>query len=266
MWFSAPLLAALTLMPAQPGGLSVSNVRSTYGAMGPVRSENKFIAGDELFVAFDVDGVSADASGAVRISIGLELLDGNGTRLFSQAPRDREAINSLGGTSMPLFAKLDIGTDQPAGKYTLRFTVIDRSNSASKTGEYPFEVLPKAFAVVRVKTSLDPEGDIPCPYVGVGQGMFVHFSAVQFTRSPTTKQPNLKAEIRILDASGTPTLPTPTTGTVDSGLAEQLTGVPMKFLLNLNRAGKFTIELTVTDQLTRKPAKMLLPLEVLKAR
>lgn len=267
MWFTAPLLAALTLTPAQPGGgLSVTNVRSTYGAMGPARPNNKFIAGDELFVAFDVQGVKGDDNGAVRLAIGLELIDGKGNRLFTQAPRDREAINSLGGDTMPLFAKLDIGTDQPAGQYTLKITLVDRGNSATKTADFPFEVLPKGFAIVRVKTSADPDGDVPTPHVGVGQALFVHFSAVEFMRDPATRQPNLKAELRILDDTGSPTLPNPVSGTLDSGLPEQLTGVPMKFLLNLNRAGKFTLELTVTDQVTRKVAKMQLPLDVLKAR
>lgn len=266
MWSSAALIAALTLTPAQPGGLSVKNVRPTYGAMGAARPDNKFPAGDELFLAFDVEGAKADPNGAVSVAVGMELSDSKGNRLFTQAPKDRTAVNSLGGTSMPLFAKLDIGTDQPAGTYKLKLTVTDKSTSMSTNAEFPFEVLPRVFALVRVKTAFDPEGDIPAPQVGVGQALFLHFSAVNFSRNPATKQPNLKAEMRILDEAGKPTLPTPASGVVDRDIPEQTPGVPMKFLLNLNRSGKFTIELTVTDQLTRKAAKMQLPLDVLKAR
>lgn len=266
MLSSAVLLAALSLTPSQPGVLSVTNVRGTFGPMGTARPDNKYLPGDELFLAFDIEGVRPDASGNVRIAMGMEMIGANGQRLFTQAPRDRDASNSLGGTSMPMFAKLDIGTDQPAGKYTLKLTVVDKGSGASKTADYSFEVLQKAFAIVRVKTSFDPDGDTPAPHVGVGQALFVHFSAVNFSRDPGTKQPNLKAVLRILDDAGNATLATPTSGTVDSGIQEQTPGIPMKFLVNLNRSGKFVIELTVTDQLTRKTAKMQLPLDVLKAR
>jgi hypothetical protein len=139
--------------------------------MGTARPDNKFPAGDELFLAFDVEGVKADASGAVRVAVGMELIDGKGNRLFTQAPKDRTAVNSLGGTSMPLFAKLDIGTDQPAGTYTLKLPVTDKNSSASTNADFPFEVLPRAFALVRVKTAFDPDGDIPAPQVGVGQAL-----------------------------------------------------------------------------------------------
>jgi hypothetical protein len=266
MWSSAALIAALTLTPAQPGGLSVKNVHPTYGAMGATRPDSKYPAGDELFLAFDVEGVKPDANGTVRVGVGMELIDGKGNRLFTQAPKDRTAVNSLGGTTMPLFAKLDIGTDQPAGSYVLKLTVTDKSTGAKDTAEFPFEVLPKAFALVRVKTAFDPEGDIPAPHIGVGQALFLHFSAVNFTRNPSTKQPNLKAEMRIVDEGGNATLPSPAAGVVDRDIPEGTPGVPMKFLVNLNRSGKFTVELTVTDTLTRKAAKMQLPLDVLKAR
>ena len=45
-----------------------------------------------------------------------------------------------------------------------------------------------------------------------------------------------------------------------------LLGLTMQFALAINRTGKFTVELTATDQLSKQSAKVSFPLTVTKAK
>src|SRR5262249_53249488 len=60
---SLSLAAALALGPAQAGGLSITNIRTTYGELGAVRTDTKYLPGDLFFVAFDVEGLTLSPDG-----------------------------------------------------------------------------------------------------------------------------------------------------------------------------------------------------------
>ena len=61
------LVAAMSFTPAQ-GGLSLSNERITFGGeFGPTRPDTKFLPGDIVFIAFDINNLKADAQGASNI-------------------------------------------------------------------------------------------------------------------------------------------------------------------------------------------------------
>src|SRR5437879_4706834 len=113
MRMTVVLAAALSLFPAQAGKLALTNVRSTQGIMGPVRSDAKLLPGDSLFLAFDIEGIQADASGKAQYSVGMAVANSQGKVQFKQEPRNLEAINALGGTRLPAHAHIDIGIDQP---------------------------------------------------------------------------------------------------------------------------------------------------------
>ena len=61
----------------------------------------QFLPGDSFAFSFDIEGIKADDSGKVLYSIALEVTDSAGKVRFKQEPRDQEAINALGGTSLP---------------------------------------------------------------------------------------------------------------------------------------------------------------------
>ncbi len=265
MWTTVAVLASLSLAPNQAGSLSLTNQRITYGIHGAPRTDIRVLPGDSLCVAFDIEGVKVDDAGKVLYSIATEVFDSNNRSQFKNSPRDQEAVNSLGGNRLPATAFLDIGLDQLPGEYTLKVTVTDRAARASKELTQKFTVLPKAFGLVRLTTTTDPEGHHPAPFVGDGQSLWLNFGVVGFTRGPT-KQPNVTVEMVIRDAAGKPTLAKPFTGAVADKVPENVLGLPMQFLLSLNRDGKFTVELTATDQLSKKTAKATFPLTVLKTK
>jgi hypothetical protein len=259
MWTTIALVAALGVTPGQ-ADLSLTHVRSTHGLLGPERRDETLAPGDTLFVCFDIEGVRVDDDGKVRYSTGLEVSDASGKTLFKQEPRDQEAKTSLGGNSVPGFATLNVGLDQPPGNYQLKITVKDRASGKEQSLTRNFQVLPKDFAIVRVTTTVDTEKQYPAAVFAAGQGVWVHGDAVAFGRGGD-KQPNVQFEMRVLDDSGRP-VSKPVTSAVNKDVPDKITGLPLAFPLSLNRAGKFTVELTATDQISGKKAKASFPITV----
>jgi hypothetical protein len=264
MWTTLALVAALGAAPAQAGELKLSRVRSTHGVMGPTRAGDKLLPGDTLVVCFDIDGMVADDRGKVSYSMGLEVTDAQGKSLFTQEPANLEATASLGGNVIPAFARIDIGLSQPAGDHNLKVTILDRATGRKGTLTRKFTVLPKGFGLVRLALTADSEGNIPSPVFGSGATAFVQFGTVGFARDKDSKQPNLRFSARVLDDKGNPTTKDRSTE-ITKDVPANFLAVPLSFPVSLNRAGKFTVEVTVTDAISGQTAKLAFPLNVLNA-
>jgi hypothetical protein len=270
MWATLALAAALLPAPAQSGGLQIKNDRATYGELGQERKDYKLLPGDSFCVAFDIEGLKMGDDGQVRYSMSLDLLNKDGKSQFKQEPRDLESFNALGGNRVPAFALTEIGTDTPAGEYTLRVTVKDRSTGKSETLVRKFEVLPTSFGFVRTQfLHLFPNLSVtpPAPPVAVpGQTFLVSCALVGFDLDKARKdQPNIEATLRVLDEDGKPTLPKPYTGTTTE-LGQFKSVIPTQFLLTLNRPGKFKVELKATDKISGKTATQVLDLVVIEQK
>lgn len=262
MLTSLPVLMLLSLVPGQTGQLKLTNERATYGILGATRSDAKVLPGDSVVLCFDIEGVKADDAGKVLYSIAMQVTDAAGKVYLKQEPRELEANNSLGGTSLQAFASIQIGLDQPPGNYTVRVAVTDRVTRATGNLTRTYEVLPKGFGLVRLNLSYDADGKIAAPYVGEGQIVFVNFLAVGFGRDSAQGQPNLSVVMRILDQTGKPTLAKPYSGVVNKDIPDKALSVPMQFVVELNRPGQFTLELKATDKVTGQTATLSYPLKV----
>ncbi len=265
MWTTMVLLAALGGTPSQ-SGLTLTHVRSTHGLLGPERKAESLSPGDVLYLCFDIEGIKVDDEGKVQYSMALELSDSRGKVLFKQLPKDLEVKTSLGGDSVPAYATLNVGLETAPGDYQLKITVKDRTSGKEQRLSRNLKVRPKDFALVRAQTSLDTEGQYPAAVFACGQGVWVHCSAVGFERVGADKQPNVAFEMRVLDDAGKPTFAKPVSSTIDKGIPAKELALPMGFPLSLNRAGKFTIEITALDQASGKKAKMSFPITVQAAQ
>lgn len=265
MWTTLGLLA-LSLAPAQGGDLELTNIRSTYGFLGPARPDQPLLPGDVLFVTFDIDNVQTDKAGRILYSLGMEVTDAKGKTQYKQEPRDLEGTNSLGGHHLPAFANVELGLDQPPGQYTLKVTVTDRAAKKSKSFERAFQVLPKSFGLVRVGISADPEGKFPVPAIGAtGEPVWLHYTAVGFERGGEKKEPNMAFEMQIADDAGQPVLTDPVKGEVKQ-LPSHLTFCPFDYQIVLNRPGKFTLKLKATDEISKKSSEVTLPITVVEQK
>jgi hypothetical protein len=266
IWTTVVLAAALAAAPEDKDKLTISHVRDTHGLMGPTRTGDKILPGSELYLCFDVEGVTVDDDGKVHYSISIEVADSKGKTLFKQDPKDLEAPASLGGDRIPAFAHLDVGLQSPPGQYTVTVTVVDLPSKHSQELKRTVEVLPKDFGLVRLKTTSDPEGQLPVAAAGAGEGLWLTFGAVGFGRGGDAKQPDLTFEMRVLDENGKPTRAKPVAIQVNKDVPADAAMVPGQFLLSLNRSGKFTVELTATDKTSGKKAQLTFPLTVAEAK
>lgn len=262
---SMALVAALTFGPGQ-GGLTLSNPRVTYGELGAVRADNKFLPGDIFFLAYDIDGMKIDETGRVKYSMAMNVVDADNKPIFKQDAVERLEFLPLGGTKLPARAFVTIGLDQAPGIYTCRVTVTDLATKTSKDIEQKFEVLKKSFGLVVVYTSTDPKGEYAVPALGVaGQSVFVHFALVGFGRDTKSKQPNIDVEMIVYAKDNTPTLAKPSNITIDAMVPESENVVPLRFLLPMNRDGDFRVELKATDNVSKATSTVKIPIKVLPA-
>ncbi|HTU20989.1 MAG TPA: hypothetical protein VMG10_23255 [Gemmataceae bacterium] len=260
MWTTLTLLSVLAAAPAETG-LSLKHVRSTHGLLGPLRRDETVAPGDILFVCFDIDGIHVDAEGKVRYRMGMELSDAAGKVVFRQAPKEQEVHASLGGDRVPAYAHLSVGLDTPPGDYVMKVVVEDLASARKQSLTRKIKVLARDFALVRTTVTLDEDAHWPLAVFTCGQVVWVHGSAVGFARG-RDKQANVVAQMRVLDASGKPTLAKAETGMLDEDLPTKQLGMPFAFLLTLNRPGKFTVELQARDQVSGKKSKMSFPIVV----
>src|SRR5262249_14124047 len=141
--------------------LALTNVRTTYGPLGPARNAESVLPGDTLWFEFDIEGITLSPDGKVKYSMSLEATDATGKIVYRQNPTDMEAVASLGGKSVPGQARVDIGLEQPAGDYTVKVAVTDRASKQVQSITQKVRVLPPAFGIVQVKATSDPEGTVP---------------------------------------------------------------------------------------------------------
>jgi hypothetical protein len=267
MWTSLTMLAALGL-PAQTGELELTNIRTTYGFLGPTRPDQAFLPGDQVFIVFDIDNIHTDDTGKILYSIGMEVVDGKGKLVYKRDPADLEGTNSLGGHRLPAFANLDIGGDMPAGQYTLRVAVTDRAAKKTQSFERRFDVLPKSFGFVRLRLTSDPDGKYSVPAFGAtGEPVWINLAAAGFELTGPKKEPDVYLEIQILDERDKTPVVKPQGGDIKSlptGGSDRV--LPIWWPLVLNRPGKFLIKIKGTDRVSKKSSEISFPIEVFEPK
>jgi hypothetical protein len=268
MWATLALATALNVAPAQSATLQLKNDRVTYGALGQVRKETKFLGGDLVVIAFDIEGLKERDDGFVKYSMSMDVLNSEGKSQFRQDPVDLEVFTALGGGRVPGLAFVFVGNDQPEGEYTAKVTIKDRSTDTSATLIRKFEVVQHRFGFVQVGLSHRDAPTLAAPQVaGVGEALDLNFSVVGFELDKSRKdQPSIETSLRILDEDGKPTLAKPYGGLANEAPPEYKKGLPMKFSLYLNRPGKFKLEVKATDKVAKKNATLLLDLTVVEAK
>ncbi len=265
MWtVTVGLTCLLAMLPEQSGKISIENPRLLYGVPGLPRASNKFAHGDNFYLAFDIKGVKSDAEGKVSYSLLTEVMV-DGRLEFKHESKDIDAIDSLGGNVLPGFSQLNIGMDQPDGKYTVKVTATEKKTKATASVVQEFILSKAELGIVRIRTTADRDEKVATAIFSTGEDLWLNLSIVGFARDKA-KQPNLKISMEILDSDGKPTVQKPPVAEISKGVAEDLDLLPLQFYVSLNRAGKFTIKLKVMDQVSGKSSSLELPLEVTQVK
>jgi hypothetical protein len=250
------------LLCAQSDQPNTGKLRTTYGPLGAVRSNNDFLPGDDIYLCFEIDDAKADTDGKVRYSIGMEALDSKGNVLFKQAPHESTAAPPAPGKSLQACAMLEIGLDQPPGDYNVKVSFKDLVGGASKVFSGQCRVLPVDLGFVRVKPTLDPNGSTPAPALSTEKSNWLNMAVIGFARDRTTGQPQLDIELQVTDDQGRPLFANPSVAKIRQDVPEKVRAIPMQFELVVHRPGKYTIELKASDGLTGKRAALSFPVVV----
>jgi hypothetical protein len=220
------------------------------------------LPGDIAHFSFEIKNLKADAVGRVSYSIAIVIADEKGKVFFEQKPYNSFAQTYFGGDSLPAAARVEVPLDTKPSVMNWKITVTDRTTSKSTTLAGKGKVLPANFGLVQLGTFADVEGKVSTPPVGVvGSQLYVGFGVVGFGRKE--KQPDIKVNLSILDENGKATTLKPLTGQVNADIPADVPIVPMHFGLTLDRAGRFTIEISAEDQTSGKTSKVTFPVRVL---
>jgi hypothetical protein len=263
MLASLALLALLQSNTAGADALSLANPRITYGILGPTRPASSIMhPGDSLVLSFDIQGISADAAGKATYSTAVEVADAAGKKLFNQPTKNHQEFLALGGSTLPAYAKVDLGLDSPAGNYTIAVTVTDNTTKKSAVAKQEFTVGKKEFSLVRLNASGDADGLVPLGALAAGQPFFIHAAVVGFGVEATAKQPKIGLMLRVLDENNKPLITKPFSGMIEKDVPANATSLPVRFYVPLNRPGTYTLELSATDSLHNATVNVAYPITV----
>jgi hypothetical protein len=254
-------LALLPLLAAPASALQLKNVRAAYGLLSAPRADNKFLPGDVLTLAYDIEDLTLDPkTGVATIHQAMKIVDKDDKVIFGQDPKEPMDVPLFGSTRMPALVSAVMTFGQPAGKYKVKVTVTDRKAKVSKSLEYDFELLKEAFGIVQPLT----------PAVAfVGQDFVVSFAVVGMKRDKE-KLPDVQVQMKLLNESGKPLVPTPVTNNMREFHNESVPEFnlhkvklfPWNLTLPLTQKGTFTIEIQAIDRLAKETATLRLPLTV----
>ncbi len=255
--------AALLTLPAADAKLEIQDVKAVHGPLGPERKSLDVYPGDALVVRYTVTGVRADAEGKVDVVKTVRLLDAAGKELLKQE-QPLKGLLPLGGGRFQDVANLNIGDRVAPGDYTLSVAVKD--NLSSQTASFERKVVCKeaAFAIVAPQFFYDADNKITAAAGGfAGQTLFFRLLVIGFDRTRARLEHEMT--VQVLDAQKQEMLPKPISAEFKSEDAETIKkAVSLTFRGNLvlNRAGEFTLRITVTDRLAKKSTVFEAPLRV----
>jgi hypothetical protein len=258
-------LALLGLWAGPAAALDVKNVRSTYGPYGGVRPGNKFLPGDILWLAFELEDLTMEAeTGLVKYDVKLEVLDSKPSVIFSRTTPNQRYL-ALGKARLSDRAQVVIGVEQAPGKYSVRLTITDKGGKdnkkggPSKTFSHDFEIRKADFGLIH---ALSPS------VAATNQDFECHCALTGMARD-AKKLPKVELRLSIVDENGKLTLPKPFISNIPDDLPkdfdvtkEKLIRLP--FPIFLNRTGRFTIQIEAIDKISMKKASVSFPLQVLE--
>ncbi|MFQ3649960.1 MAG: hypothetical protein SNJ75_06475 [Gemmataceae bacterium] len=256
---AALLLSLVTVSPAQASDLEIKNVRLTHGLLGQPRKDNKLLPGEIAVISFDVHGVKVAADGTVEYATGFELTaKGDSKPLLKQDLTEKRAVNSLGGDVLPSFTYVTFGVDTKPGEYTVKVTV--QSNKKTATFTKDVEILRPQLGFVRARLTSAAYEPIP-PIAVPGQPMLVQYALVGFAVERGAG--SLEVEVVVVDEAGKPTTEAPAKIRFNPAPKDGLNFIEFKPLpLQLNRPGKFKVQLKANDLLKKASTVQELEIEV----
>lgn len=254
-------LLALTPLP-QSEALRIFNARPTLGLLGPAAASQAYLPGDTVTVTFDVTGLKLDSEGRCKFAMTIQVEDAQGKVCYVDSS-ESPTVGSLQNLSRVRHAaQVTLALDQPPGTYKMTLTVTDAQAKGKATYTHNFTVGQPGFGLVRTQMTADPNGRQPAACTGVvGQTLSISTVAVGFQFGGPTKEASLNVEMMLQGEGGKMITAKPVKAefrNIPSGTSY----LPLRFDVPLQEAGKYTLVIKATDQVTSKTAMLTMPIRI----
>lgn len=256
-------LVFLTLPSFAQAKLEIRDVQASHGQLGPERKSNDYVQGDQVYYRFTMAGVRTDADGRTRAEMKIIVTDAKGKKLVNNTFPFQQVI-ALGGDSFPGAASFHFDDTSLPGDYELIVEFTDLL--AKETASFKRKVVckPETFALLNVRFFRDHDEQAPARVGGtVGERLVVKMQIVGFDRSKD--EIDVEMEVAVLDAKGKPATRKAILSEYHNEKPEEVkkqTRIQYSSTLALNRAGDFTLRVTVTDRMTKKKLVFEAPMRV----
>lgn len=258
-------LAAGEVRGAEPA-VEIRNFHLIYGQFGPERPDAAYFPGERLCCRYDLHGCSADDEGRSEVEVTIQLIDAKGKvrAAFSNVVKSQSWKNSKGYARVWSFHQF--ADDCRPGKYQFELAVEDKSSQREAKLAQEVVVKPIALAIVSPRFYHDARHEVPGPLSGlVDQTIHASFDVVGEDRSQGKVL--LAHSFEILDDDGNNILldAKPQEAQLDDPqfLQDRSRRPVIRVAFPLRKAGRYTLRLTVLDQMVGAKAQLELPLEVL---
>jgi hypothetical protein len=257
---SALALVTLALWGGDARAVDIKNDRAAYGPFGANRTSTKVYAGDVYMLFFDITDITVDAkTGLAKYTMTFEVTDSKGKEHLKETA-NKGLLLGLGGSTVPEMATTIFGVDQQPGKYQIKVTITDPITKTSQKLMREVEVIPPDFAIIHVQAQA----------VGFkGQDYIAQYALVGMAFNNQAKTHKINVSTQVFDEAGKPTTTEPIVVKIPDDLpgtkaekAEKREIIRMNSPIFLNRAGRFTVVIEATDELTKKTSKLTYPLTV----
>lgn len=237
--------------------LELTKIQPAHGFFGPERESLEVYPLDELLIRYTIEGVKLDAEGKTDVETVVRLVNPNGRMVFEQKNTIQRNL-SLGGNSFPTFAVLQVPIPDkaPVGEYVLTVQVRDRLAAETASFERKLTCKAPTFRILAPRFFRDPEGKIPAAVGGVvGESLHYRMRLIGFDVSQ--KKVSTQLTMQVVDAQGKDVLEKPIitkAGLSNPDEVAKATQVNFNGMLTLNRAGEFTLRMTVEDLIGKQKA------------
>lgn len=260
----AIVVALLVAIPSSARAkLEIRGVEASHGSLGPARTSNEYVAGDQVFVRYTLAGVQTDEDGRTRCEMRMSVIGPKG-RSGKPEPVAIQDLLPLGGDVLQGIATVDLDADSPSGEYELAVEFTDLLSKEKAAFRRKFTCKPAEFAMVRLRFYHDEAGTAPATAGGVvRQTLFVKFRAVGHDRG--RDEIDLVMEMTVMNANGQPVGPKPIRIAFHNEKPDEvkrMNWVNFTGTMGLNRPGEFVLRITLTDTVSQKKVSFETPLRV----
>ena len=259
--------AAAALSLCSPGtaraeGLEIDRIEVATSMLGDPVAEIR--PGEAAVIRFSCRGAGSDDQGHLRLETGIVVRDAKGKVIVDQ-PRGPgvQAPDLFKSDRVPAFFMVPPHLLPGPGSYRITLLARDLSQqpAVSASAELTLTVAKAGFSLVNPRRCLDPQGSFESrgPYV-VGQALFLCQNAAGFARVGGNIDMSVDVEVR--SRSGLVLGVQKPVDRLQGPVEANVPAFPINVILNLSKAGRFKVTVTVTDLVSKEQRSVTHEVEV----